>query len=159
MDRRSILFFLLLALCGCWQRDKKGKQDDFYTDPGSRDWRRIPLIKPYELNSVFSRNEISKWSINVGTTYNIKLIDVKDSIIYLISGSIGTDNYSTIVGSTNVPTGWFMIDTRQKKELGFTDESEFKRYLKQHKYPFPIWLNIDSVANTFANGGSLPWIK
>lgn len=170
MDKRKIILMtLLLALFyGCWNNsnNNKKKQDDFYTITGGWDWVRVPLLKPYEVKKADPEIKTNSWGVeffNTLGTYNVKCVDVQDSVIYILSGKVDEKNDSALVNLRNVPTGWYVIDTREKTEKGFAvekgfmSESEFNAYIKENKYPTPQWLNVDSLSNALAKGKKLPW--
>lgn len=165
MAKRKIILsgLALVVLCGCdnMSNKNKEKQDEFYTVTGGWDWIRVPLIKPYEVKKADPEIETNNWGIefiNSFGTYNVKRIDVQDSIIYILSGKMDDKNDSTIVNSENVPTAWFAIDARTKTEKGFSSEAEFKEYIKENSYPAPQWHNIDSLSKALGEGGKVPWM-
>lgn len=170
MDKRkviTILIQLIVLLASCrGQSEPKGsipkEVDDFYTSTGGWDWIRIPLIKPYEATKVDPEIEASTWTIKFFNSlgpFNIKRVDVKDSVIYLLCGKMDNCNSddSTLVNLKSVPTGWFVIDARTMKEKGFSSEAEFSRYIRQQKYYFPHWHDLDSLSEKLGKGEQLPW--
>ncbi|MDJ1467910.1 hypothetical protein QNI19_29135 [Cytophagaceae bacterium DM2B3-1] len=166
MDKRQIIVVsLLIVVCGCWntsKQNKEKKQDDFYTTTGGWDWIRVPLLKPYDVRKTDPEIEANSWTIKFYTslgTYNVKQVDVKDSIIFVLSGKVDekNDSDSTLVNLINVPTGWYIIDTRKKIEKGFPSKEEFEMYIKENHYPIPQWHNIDSLSNALSQGAQVPW--
>lgn len=167
MDKRAITiasFILAVLTCGCGNMGSKEdeNQDKFYTVTGGWDWLRIPLLKPYELKNASPKTKNS-WDIefvNSFGTFNVKKVDVQDSVIYLLSGRINKSdtNTITIVNSKNVPTAWFAIDVKTKTEKGFASEEEFKAYIKTNNYPVPQWHDIDSLSKALGEGGKVPWM-
>jgi hypothetical protein len=165
MDKRTIIIgtVLLNLLIGCGSRrdSRKNDQDTFYTVTGGWDWVRVPLLKPYEVKKADPEIETNDWGIefiNSFGTYNVKRVDVKDSIVFILSGKVDNKNDSTIVNSQNVPTAWFVIDTKRKTEKGFASEEAFKSYIKDNNYPRPRWHDIDSLSKALANGSKVPWM-
>ena len=157
----SITLLLLILFYGCQNRSKSSEnmQDEFYSVSGGWDWVRVPLLKPYvvkranpKINMVWDIEFIHSFG-----TYNVKRVDVQDSVIYILSGNIGNNNDSTIVNTENVPTAWFVIDVRSNIEKGFDNEEEFRAYLRTHNYPNPKWHDIDSLSESFGALGTVPW--
>jgi hypothetical protein len=143
-------------------RNNNEKKEDFYNITGGWDWKGVPLIEPYEVKKADPALEPNSWCIDFFSdhelgTYNVKRVDVKDSIIYLLCGKVDEKNDSTLVNLRNVPTGWFVIDTKQKKEEGFTTEVEFNAFIRNNKYPVPELLDLDSLSETLSHGKKLPW--
>lgn len=170
MDSRKImvLYLLLVVLSGCWKSDSKKQQksgNDFYTATGGWDFARVPLIKPYVIKKLIDpKLPIHPWCIDFTSStllgpYNVKKVHVRDSIIYILSGKVDEKNDSTLVGTRNVPTGWFVIDTKQKTEKGFINEKGFYEYINSNNYSLPKWLDVDSLSNAFIRGEKLPWVK
>lgn len=167
MDNYKVIILILLIVsisaCGYLENrnnQQENKKDDFYTVSGGWDWIRVPLLKPYEAKKADPEIKTNTWSIdflNSLGTYNVKRIDVQDSIIYILSGKVDEKNDSTLVNLRNVPTGWYVIDTRTKAEKGFASEEEFKSYIKENNYPLPKWHDLDSLSIAFSDGKKLPW--
>lgn len=172
MDKPTIIIptlFLAVLLTSCWgqgepKNNNQKSVDDFYTVTGGWDWIRVPLLKPYEAKKIDPEIETNGWGVKFYTslgTFNVRRIDVQDSIIYILSGQINTTDDSsinTLVNNTNVPTAWYAIDTRKGTEKGFASEAEFNSYISENKYPVPEWHDIDSLSKALGNGGKVPWI-
>ncbi len=164
MDKRKIIIeilyaFLTTILFSCMNKIEKQNPDSFYENISGYDWIRIPLVKPYELRIANPQDSTSMWDIafvKLLGTYNVKKVDVKDSIIYILSGDIGNGG-STFVNLTNAPTGWFIIDTKINTEVGFFNENDFNDYIINHRYPKPAWMCIDSLSNSIVKENKLPW--
>ena len=163
-----VLCLFLIVFSGCWESDNTVQQksgNDFYTATGGWDFARVPLIKPYVVKKLIDP-KIPKhpWCIeftsrNLSGPYNVKKVDVRDSIIYILAGKVDEKNDSTLVGARNVPTGWFVIDTKKKTEKGFINEEEFYEYINSNNYSLPKWFDVDSLSNAFIRGKKLPWVK
>lgn len=150
--------FIATILLGCMNKIEKQNPDSFYENISGYDWMRIPLIKPYEIKTN-PQDSIRRWDmafVKLLGTYNVKKVDIKDSIIYILSGNIG-DGGNTFVNRTIAPTGWFIIDTKVNKEKGFVNEKDFNDYVINHSYPRPSWMCIDSLANVIIKKNKLPW--
>lgn len=164
MDKRKVIIGILYAflstiLLGCMNKIEKHNPDSFYENINGYDWIRIPIIKPYELRITNPQDSISMWDIpfiKLLGTYNVKKVDVKDSIIYILSGDIG-DGGTTFVNLTNVPTGWFIIDTKINNEKGFFNEQDFNDHIIKKGYPRPSWMDVDSLAKSIIKENKLPW--
>lgn len=174
MDKRQItLFFcamfLVTLFSGCWsstnrQKDQKKMVDPFYTETGGWDMIRVPLIKPYEAIKVDPKDGISSWTVDFKNslgTYNVRKVDVQDSIIYILSGRISESDdvkINTLVNVTNVPIGWYIIDVEKSKESSFSSEFAFNKYIKENKYRRPNWRSIDSLIDVLSKGSNVPWM-
>ncbi|RYE57186.1 MAG: hypothetical protein EOP48_06350 [Sphingobacteriales bacterium] len=168
MDKRAVVYAFLISVLfqACLGDNAKKRQtvqeDEFYTEAGGWDWVRIPLIKPYQATTVISTNEKSIWNIDFKKglgTYNVRKIGVEDSTIYILSGRLDdTENILTLLNNNNVPTAWYIIDTRSKVEKGFASEKEFDKYLISQGYKYPKWYDIDSLCEALGDGGEVPWI-
>lgn len=164
MAKQQIIItsLLLAALCGCSNKGKSvNERNEFYTTTGGWDWIRVPLLSPYEVNKVDSKIKTNNWSVkffNSLGTYNVKRVDVKDSIIYILSGKINEENDSTLVNLRNVSTGWYIIDAKKRIEKSFSSEGDFKAYVSEKHYPVPQWHDIDSLSKALGEGGEVPWM-
>jgi len=164
MEKRILVLILfgglmIYNITGCI-RDAKKVADPFYYTFSNGDLQIVPLIKPYKIECV--QGQESNWSMDFSDgygTFNIKRIDVNDSIIYLLCGQIDSINSITFIsGIGNVPTAWFILDTKKKKEVGFKTLVEFNNFLKSSHYGHPRWRNIDSLYTRLCNGGNQPWL-
>jgi len=137
-------------------------EDEFYTVTGGWDYIRVPLIKPYEVKKVDPKVETNGWGIklysNLFQVDRAKRVDVRDSVIYVISGEVNEIKDLTAIGTRNVSTAWFIIDVRTKTEKGFSSEEEFKAYIKENNYQAPHWHDIDSLSEELGKKGKVPWI-
>lgn len=173
MGKQQIIIVGLLwsTILGCFNKcrhqKENNKQDRFYTVLGGRDWVRVPLIKPYEAKKAGIHPQTGIWTVEFFSTlgtYNVKRVDVQDSIIYILSGKVDEKDDSTLVGMRNVTTGWYVIDTKKRTargsspEKGFASEEEFWSYIKTNNYPGPRWLDIDSLIVALGEKGKLPWM-
>jgi hypothetical protein len=162
MNKGSLLLLLVMittTLEGCMNKKEQPTPDSFYESFTGYDYNRIPLIKPYELRTYNPQDGQSRWDIafvKLLGTYNVKKVDVQDSIIYILSGNVG-DGDSTFVNRTTAPTGWFIIDARLSNEKGFLNQNDFNDYILQHQYPNPLWMDIDSLADSIRKKNKLPW--
>ena len=163
MDKRTVIV-LCIFLFSCGRTESKHDQDNFYNNFGGADWIRIPLLKPYEVQKTDPEIASNSWVIQfqsplLSSTYNVKQVSVQDSVIYIISGKIDEKNDSTILRNRNLPTAWYILDTKKKIEEGFSNEAEFKSYIQKNSYPTPNWLDIDSLSESVGKDGTLPWIR
>ena len=163
MDKRKMILLCLVLLLGCnYKYNSKQEKDTFYSEIGGFDWIRIPLLKPYAAEKIDPEIETHSWIIKFQSdklynTYNVKRVAVEDSIVYVLSGTVDEKKDTTIIGTRNVPTAWFVMDVRKKTERGFENEKEFSVYLKENDYPLPHWYGIDSLSNELGRGKELPW--
>lgn len=166
MDKRQIItWVLIIAITACWDAPKRQpERDDFYETKGGWDWIRVPLIKPYEALKIDPEVQTNPWVINLFSpnlvnTDHVRKICVKDSILYIISGMVAGTGDSTSLGTRNLPTVWFIINSKQKTEKGFKSAKEFDKYIVENNYPLPDWHDIDTLFHNLSNGGKLPWRK
>lgn len=156
----------MLTLLSCFENNSgKKQQDNFYLTGAGWDWLRLPLIKPYyamcpSLNR--DSDEKKPWDVELYSdllysAHNIKYLNIQDSIIYILCGSVNDNLDSTIVKGNIVAKAWFIVDVKRKEENHFLQEQEFYAYVKKRKYPKPVWQNIDSIHNKFGETGKLPW--
>ena len=132
-----VLGLLLATLYGCGNRNNnENKQDEFYSVTGGWDWVRVPLLKPYEVKRVDPEIKTNPWGTKLYSDLysadRVKRVDVQDSVIYLLCGTVDEKKDTTAIGTKNVPTAWFAIDTRTKTEKGFASEEEFNTYIKEN---------------------------
>jgi hypothetical protein len=160
----KILWPLLLLLAACSGGGLTGHQKkDFYANAGGWDWKRLPLLEPYEIRLIDPEVKPNSWLFEFKATallgtHHVKKVAVEDSIIYLRCGSITEfDRDTTNIGTRSSATAWFVIDVRKRTEEGFPEDAAFQAYLEEHHYPQPRWLEVDSLSETFGNNKKLPW--
>jgi len=88
----SITLLMLILFYGCQKRSKSSENmhDEFYSVSGDWDWVRVPLLKPYvvkraspKINMVWDIEFVHSFG-----TYNVKRVDVQDSVIYILTDSL-----------------------------------------------------------------------
>jgi hypothetical protein len=166
MDKLEMIILSLILIVGggCRGRIHKNQQKrngEFYAVTGGWDWIRMPLLKPYAAIEVDPKIKSNGWGIRLmSNLYKIdraKKVSVQDSIIYVISGEVGSEEDITAIGTHNYSTAWFILDTRCKTEKGFASESQFAEYIIDQGYPAPKWYDLDSLAHALSHGEEPPW--
>jgi hypothetical protein len=156
MGKQQIIavIFVLLTLYGCM--DRGGEKYNFYATSGGWDWICIPLIEPYLLLKVDPEIETHDWALVAvksgeepfgnHISYNVKRVDVKDSLIFLYSEGerafISFDN--THINFSSV---FCVIDVARKDLIYFHTEDSLKEYIKAKNHPSPDWHNVDSLSH------------
>ncbi len=108
---RMLLVSLLTLLVACSLPDRRGhEKKDFYTTAGGWDWKRLPLLEPYEITLIDPEVEQNPWlfefkATSLLGTHHVKKVAVEDSIIYLRCGSITEfDRDTTNIGTRKSAT-------------------------------------------------------
>lgn len=176
-----LLCISILLMCGCsrikssYEASKENIKEaineifceDFYYDLGGRDYRRVPLIAPYELMSLSKHNDVRVWDwykrrdINnfggygVGVAserLSVEYAGISDSTIYLcytealIDYDLGDNLESRRFVIIDVPTD--SIEWHETREKWLTALN--KRGIAQ-----PQLHNVDSLYDDFANNNRL----
>lgn len=164
LSKKVILpVLVLLASCSLPGTGSDRHIEDFYARAGGWDWKRLPLLDPYEIRLIDPEIERNSWlfefkATSLLGTQQVKKVAVADSIIYLRCGSINAlDGDTTDIGTRRSGSAWFVIDVAKKTEVGFPEEAEYLAYLESHRYPQPRWLDLDSLHETFGKNKKLPW--
>jgi hypothetical protein len=150
MKNLLLFFFLTNVLWGCINpANHNADNDNFYTDKGSWDAVRIPLIKPYELLRL---NGNSEWTMNLdapSSVTNIKEINIVGDVIVIHSGQ-------TYCNNVEVSEAWFVVVPNKHIEKGFDNKLAFNKYLLSlgHKAGFQ---NVEKVFQIFNRRGKIDW--
>lgn len=151
MRKLLLLFLLTNVLWGCKNAVHHGTvKDNFYTDKGSWDASRIPLIKPYELLKL---NGTQEWIMNLeapGSVTNIKEINVIKDIIVIHAGQ-------TYCNNVEVPEAWFVIVPDKHIEKGFDSKPNFNKYLRALGHNNEELQNVEKVFQIFNSQGKIDW--
>lgn len=136
----NFYIILLLIVLNCKNENKKGdlkkdnivmeKDDVFYKSKKTEDLSRIPLLKPYELQSV--------GGVGYGWFFELPFQNIPS----LVSNQIDVDEVSIhknfiilyskrIYVEYNMQEAWFVIDVNKEKEFLFTQESKMFQFLEK----------------------------
>lgn len=177
-----LTFVLLLVTCSCSRLKSKYEavkaqikdeindafRTDFYSDSGGWDYRRVPLIAPYELLSTLKHDNIRVWfcikrdNLNEfgGPALNtdrlsVEYVGIADSTIYLsyseaFDDIIGGKRYDALISPRfaiiDVPTD--SIEWHEAKD-------EWLNALDIRNITNPQLHHIDSLYEDFANDNRL----
>ncbi|NTW31142.1 MAG: hypothetical protein HGB12_00655 [Bacteroidetes bacterium] len=151
--------FLLTACGGNKNKHEFSNQKEkmFYTDVNGMDYIRFPLIMPYEVMCV-DLVEMN-WVINLKDSIRFyssitKVIEVEVTHDVILVRS--TSTHQVMEGEK--AKQWFVIIPSKKVEVGFTDETEFKDYLKLYGISVIKWIETNVAYKQFKETGCLPWI-
>lgn len=127
----------------------------FYQDPGGWDFRRIPLIAPYQALSIDDQT----WYVELKTNairyqYSAGAIDqiavVDQTLIVLHSAT-------TPANATTPTERWTVIVPAEAYEQSFTDPQAFLDYLAVVGAPELHWASPEQLYATFVETGYLEW--
>jgi hypothetical protein len=125
-------------------------KDKFYTDRGSWDAARIPLIKPYELLRL---NGSEEWTMNLeapGSVSNIKEINVSGNVIVIHAGQ-------TYCNNIEVSEAWFIIIPNKHIEKGFDNIQDFDKHLASLGNKDRKLHDVKKVYEVFNSKGKVDW--
>ena len=126
--------------------------DDFYTRNAGWDYKRIPLVEPFELTNLKGNNYWSinsfKWEYPQGDIMPVDSIQCSNSIIVGHAAEyIDPEN-----DKFNTPELWFMIDFKTKQIQSFINRNEIMNIEE-----FDALMPVDSVYSLFLRERVLPW--
>jgi hypothetical protein len=133
--------------------DNQPTGDAFFESTGGWDYKRIPLIEPYQ---AINTNDL--WLIDLETgsirhqsTVGVTKLDIIDNK-YIVT--YGTDE---LYAGKEYDEVWFIIIPDENIEQGFTDEEEFFTYLKDNDIDEPNFRDLDVLYRELADRGYLEW--
>jgi hypothetical protein len=163
-----IILLTLCLLTSCRAQNKHA--DSFYNINDGIDPRRIPLIKPIELNLLSSSGS---WDLDLqpgiwldypnsqglyylyGHVHDVETIAVTDGIVMAYTSYLDEeadpyiqDNYYH----------WFVLIPDKEITKGFHTEEEFSEYIQSLDVKTLDWLIPDEVYKQFKKTGCLDWI-
>lgn len=157
----TILMILVLRSCIVLLDEVTGSYDEqpagvgFFKSTGGWDYRRIPLIEPYQAIST----DKETWTIDLKTnsiraTFSIGVaklgvIDKRVIVVY--------DAPNAILRGERVGEAWFVIIPEENIEKGFTKEEEFLSYLEGRGIDHPKLTDVNEVYKEFFNKRHLEW--
>lgn len=156
-----ILFAVLLSLsCNSSGGKHKG---NFYSYSHDGEICRIPLMEPYELTSP-SCIDTGNWffklpfgTIELETQVSqIRSVGIRDSLLVIYC----RDYYKPVAGK-NCPDAWFVVDVAAKRDILFTAEKEYDKYLSGRHIDGVQLYRIAKLYDDFDKDGKLPpeWPK
>ena len=174
---------ILLLICGCTRVKSKYEsfknwvaeaieapfQTDFYSDSGGWDYRRVPLIAPYELLSTLKHDNIRVWFCIKRNNLNefggpgldtdrlsVEYVGISDSIIYLGYSEAFDD---IIIGGERY-AAWkshrfAIIDVPTNSVEWHETEDEWLNALNKRNIINPQLHHVDSLYEDLANNNRL----
>lgn len=148
---KAIFLILISVFTAC------NSTSDFYSQYAVEDLWRLPLIEPYELRNLKVSEEnysdVYDWNLKLRhgknqhkfKHLNISKVNVKHGIIFGYGESY--------------PTGYFVIDTRNGREIIFETRSDWEVFLKKESVDAATIKEAWDVFDGFKNKGILPWIN
>jgi len=125
--------------------------EDFFESSGRWDYRRIPLINPYQVVSV----DEGMWIIELRTEFqpviNIEKLNVVNNS-HIVS-------YSTnaLVRGERVNELWSIIVPDEEIEMSFTEEHKFLAYLESSGIDELDLVDVDDLYEELVDKGYLEW--
>lgn len=174
--------FFLLATCGCTRIKSKYDevkekieeefdalfQTDFYSDLGGWDYRRVPLIAPYELCSTFKHDNIRVWVCIKRNNLNefggpglntdrlsVEYAGISDSTIYLSYSEAFDDIISGKRYDALTSPRFAIIDVPTDSIEWHETEAEWLDALHKRNIANPQRHHVDSLYEDFANNNRL----
>lgn len=175
----SVLCISAVLICGCsrikssYETSKENIKDainaifceDFYYDCGGRDYRRVPLIAPYELLSLSKHNNVRVWDwykrddINkfggmgvVSNRLSVEYAGLSDSIIYIIYTEALID-YD--MGDNLEMRRFVIIDVPTDSVEWHETRENWLTALNKRGIAKPQLHHVDSLYDDFANDNRL----
>ena len=130
----------LVFLPGCDDAPKR-PGEGFFWYPGFRDWWRIPLVFPWQINiaDTFDRGSLEKYD------FSSSIAEAENtSFLHDITAFCDAENY------------WFFKDEKHKfhafhirseKLRRFDAEEEFRLFLEREKLPFSGWKDLKTLCD------------
>jgi len=153
------LFFIALLCLSCEERFKY--KDNFYNKTGGSDYKRLPLIKPFEMWS--TGNIPNYWyyqlkSHNIKFTSQIAGSEVSVSDAFIIIHYKG--GYQQVKSLAD-PEKFYLVDTKRKLEYEFNRLQELTTFLSNNQFDSNkiSFYNLDSIYTQFNQTGRLPWVS
>jgi hypothetical protein len=126
----------------------------FFESGGGWDYRRIPLIEPYQAISsdketwtIDLRTDSIRYQYSIGPT-KLDVVNDKFIIIYALNAALGGERFNEV---------WFVIIPEENNEIGFTKEEEFLTYLEDKGIANPNLTDVNKLYDEFVNKGYLEW--
>ncbi|MBI1793416.1 MAG: hypothetical protein HYR70_04410 [Chloroflexi bacterium] len=139
------------------------QKDPFYTDVGTLDSARFPLIKPYYVIYIDKEyswqmpllaNPPSKDIYYYYNLHDIRKIAVENGIIMIYTPF--TEDVDQSIGQKVLH--WFIIIPDKNVETGLDTEQAFLDYIKQLGVQQPPWVEPSEIYQQFFKTGCLDWI-
>lgn len=156
----SIVSLTLISCSGSQSTDDSRALYDsttsntFYSKTTGFDYRRLPLLKPYEAMSINQKT----WSIKL-QLHSLRYQPSINDITQLgISGEVIV-SYSkdTLLEGESVADAWFIIIPANSIERGFSDYASMTAFLGEKRKAIPDLKDADQYYKTFIDGDRLDW--
>jgi hypothetical protein len=152
----AVLMLFILTSCGpLLDADVEPTGVAFFESTGGWDYRRIPLIAPYEAISISKET----WGIGLETDsirYQPSVSDIT-KLNVVNSRFIVTYSSNTSLAGELVDELWFIIIPEENIERGFTNEEDFLTYLKENNIDHPNLVDVNELYDELVSKGYLEW--
>jgi hypothetical protein len=152
----AMLMLFILTSCGpLLDADVEPTGVAFFESTGGWDYRRIPLIEPYEAVNIVKET----WGIGLETDsirYQPSVSDIT-KLDVVNSKFILTYSLNTALEGERVDELWFIIIPEENIERGFTKEEDFLTYLKDKGIDHPNLTDVSELYDELVNKGYLEW--
>ncbi len=126
----------------------------FFESRGGWDYRRIPLIEPYQAISsdketwtISLKTDSIRYQFSIGPT-KLDVVNNRFVIIYAPNAALGGERFNEV---------WFIIIPEENTEIGFTKEEDFLTYLKDKGIDNPNLTDVNELYEELVNKGYLEW--
>jgi hypothetical protein len=150
------IIFVCCYLTSCKQNSSRNaSSDSFYTDKGSFDMARIPLIKPYEATTPSTN---VNWIVASIDTNDIPVTIEGTKELNITHGMILIHSVNTTLNYQPVKEAWFIIFPKKRHIKGFESHKKYTDLLKQlGLINEPKLYSLGKVFNYFDSHGKVNW--
>ncbi len=154
MQKLMLIGCLLIVSCNNFTSSKH-QDDDFYTDKGSFDMARIPLIKPYEATTPSTN---VNWVISSIDTNSVPITIDGTKEIKVTKGLILIHSINTTLNYQPVKEAWFIILPKKRIIRGFSKHKDYLGLLDSSGIKNePKLYQIGKVFNYFDMNDTINW--
>jgi len=168
----AYLLVVFVAICSSSCNSRVHHIDEFYNDDGGFPASQFPLIKPYYVDRLDSRNPwILRLNgylwVNIGSdaykydVTDVRKLSVESRIIMAYSPYVDEHPFDDPQVDQSIREHyyhWFVAIQDKNIEVGFETESAFLEYIHSLGIQQPDWQTPDDLFGEFAQTGCLSWI-
>jgi hypothetical protein len=154
MKKYIVIPLLSILFVSCNAPTKEEREREFYTDKGSFDMGRIPLIKPFEVVTT----EHSNWILQAtdDTTGYFTVDGVKE--VRVVNQFILVHSLNTTLNGARAKEGWFVIIPKTHFSKGFATHQEYLDLLHYEGFSEePALYKINTVFEYFDKHDTITW--
>lgn len=149
----GVVFFVQLLDEVTSSIDDQPTGEAFFKSTGGWDYKRIPLIEPYQ-----AINTNDSWFIDLQTdTIRYQNLAGATKLDVIDKQYIVTYGADKLFSGTQADEVWFVIIPAENIEVGFTNEENFLTYLKDRGIDEFNLRDIDGLYEELGNKGYLDW--